>query len=447
MKSRPTTNRTTAAAFCLGLLALVPTTAQAIPAFAAQTGEECSACHIGFPQLTAYGREFKLEGYVAGGTFPTWKNFALMSQIGFTTQHDKIPGGLAPGFKSNDAWAAQQTSLFFGGALDASAGLGAFIQVTYDGIAKQWHWDNVDIRIARPGRVFGKSLFWGITFNNAPTVTDLWNSPPSWGYPYIPSGLANGPAAQQQIQALAQGVYGFGAYNALNLNSENMLYTEFDLYKALPNRMSYALGVGPATQVESVIPYARVALQHQWGSSSLEIGTYALMDRPYVAGTINGPTDQFLDVAADSQFQYITGKQAFSVQANFTHESQSWQASFPLGLASNRADTLNTATLTASELLFQKYGVTESFNTIYGSSDTALYGNANGKPNTDSWTTELDYYPFNNGGPKWLPWLNAKIFVENTLYPTFNGLARNYDGAGTNAQANDTFFTGIWLAF
>ncbi|OYV66903.1 MAG: hypothetical protein B7X09_02715, partial [Acidiphilium sp. 21-66-27] len=83
-----------------------PDAAYAIPAFAAQTGEPCSACHIGFPQLTPYGRDFKLEGYIAGGMFPTWKNFAAMSQIGWTQQHDKVPGGLQPGFKSNDAWAA-----------------------------------------------------------------------------------------------------------------------------------------------------------------------------------------------------------------------------------------------------------------------------------------------------------------------------------------------------
>src|ERR1700688_5229436 len=70
--------------------------AQAIPAFAAQTREPCSACHIGFPQLTPYGRLFKLEGYVAGGSTPGYQNFAAMLQAGFTYLHDKVPGGLAP---------------------------------------------------------------------------------------------------------------------------------------------------------------------------------------------------------------------------------------------------------------------------------------------------------------------------------------------------------------
>ncbi|MBI2779277.1 MAG: hypothetical protein HYX62_05795 [Gammaproteobacteria bacterium] len=39
-------------------------TAQAVPIFGRQTGMECSACHTIFPQLTPFGREFKLGGYV-----------------------------------------------------------------------------------------------------------------------------------------------------------------------------------------------------------------------------------------------------------------------------------------------------------------------------------------------------------------------------------------------
>ena len=39
--------------------------ASAVPAFAEQTGQQCAACHVGGfgPQLTKFGREFKLGGY------------------------------------------------------------------------------------------------------------------------------------------------------------------------------------------------------------------------------------------------------------------------------------------------------------------------------------------------------------------------------------------------
>src|SRR5580704_3701838 len=44
-----------------------PRPAQAIPAFARQTGQPCATCHTDFPQLTPYGRRFKLGGFTAAG--------------------------------------------------------------------------------------------------------------------------------------------------------------------------------------------------------------------------------------------------------------------------------------------------------------------------------------------------------------------------------------------
>jgi len=103
----------------------------------------------------------------------------------------------------------------------------------------------------------------------------------------------------------------------------------------------------------------------------------------------------------------------------------------PQGGTANKNDSLDTESLTGSYLWHQMFGVTEAYTNITGNADSGLYNsgtsNANGKPNTDSFTTELDYYPFNTDGPKFFPWVNAKFFVENTIYPTFNGLAHNYE--------------------
>ena len=38
--------------------------ASAVPSFARQTGMACAACHTVYPELTPFGREFKLNGYV-----------------------------------------------------------------------------------------------------------------------------------------------------------------------------------------------------------------------------------------------------------------------------------------------------------------------------------------------------------------------------------------------
>ncbi|WP_223827279.1 hypothetical protein [Undibacterium oligocarboniphilum] len=50
------------------LTAVLSQLANALPAFARQTGQNCVACHAGgqFPELTTYGRLFKLTGYTIG---------------------------------------------------------------------------------------------------------------------------------------------------------------------------------------------------------------------------------------------------------------------------------------------------------------------------------------------------------------------------------------------
>ncbi|TMH05153.1 MAG: hypothetical protein E6H79_09435, partial [Betaproteobacteria bacterium] len=37
--------------------------AHAVPSFARQTGLECMACHVSWPELTSVGRQFKLGAY------------------------------------------------------------------------------------------------------------------------------------------------------------------------------------------------------------------------------------------------------------------------------------------------------------------------------------------------------------------------------------------------
>ena len=55
--------------------------------------------------------------------------------------------------------------------------------------------------------------------------------------------------------------------------------------------------------------------------------------------------------------------------------------------------------------------------------------------------------PFNNGGPSFWPWLNAKVGLQYIAYTKFNGGATNYDGFGRSASANNTLFLYTWIAF
>ncbi|MFI4932297.1 MAG: hypothetical protein ACHP83_18790, partial [Burkholderiales bacterium] len=66
---RALTNAATAiGAIVLALVVLLPQQASAIPLFNRQTGQNCVACHAGgqFPELTPYGRLFKMTGYTIG---------------------------------------------------------------------------------------------------------------------------------------------------------------------------------------------------------------------------------------------------------------------------------------------------------------------------------------------------------------------------------------------
>src|SRR5512143_2240267 len=103
---------------------LAPKPASAIPSFARQTGQPCSTCHSAFPQLTPYGRRFKLEGYTAGGTrcgpaedlaerelqIP----IAGMSVPNFTHINKKLdPADTPKGFSTNDNTFVEESSIFY----------------------------------------------------------------------------------------------------------------------------------------------------------------------------------------------------------------------------------------------------------------------------------------------------------------------------------------------
>ncbi len=101
-----------------------------------------------------------------------------------------ITGALA---KDGDLLFPQQASLFYAGKIADE--LGAFIQMTYSGVGDSFGWDNTDIRYAHHlsfGGTNGNnhSMILGVTLNNNPTVQDVWNTTPAWGFPYSSSAVA-----------------------------------------------------------------------------------------------------------------------------------------------------------------------------------------------------------------------------------------------------------------
>jgi len=217
-----------------------PPTALAVPSYARQTGLACSGCHYTPPELNPAGRRFKLTGYVDRGddtkvvkTDDGKKKAALdllaslplsvMLETSFTSL--KTP---QPQTQNGNFEFPQDISLFLSGAWTSK--IGSFLQVTYDTKDDHFTSDNTDIRYANKTTAGGKELIYGIDLNNNPTVEDLWNSTPAWGYPWIASDDAPTPNAAAIINGpLAQDVAGFGGFFMYN----NHLY--FDAALTVPN--------------------------------------------------------------------------------------------------------------------------------------------------------------------------------------------------------------------
>lgn len=419
--------------------------AQALPSYARQTGQECAACHNGFPELTPYGRLFKLNGYTfTGGTLEV-PALAVMAVPNVTRTAKDQPGGAAPGFGPNDNLAFTG-SLFYGGKIIDH--LGAFAQLTFDQVPNQFHWDNLDLRYANTGAAFGRELLYGVSLNNNPTVNDVWNSTPAWGYPFIASQLAPGPAAGTLIEGgLAQQVLGFHPYLYWN----RLFYAEAGGYRTLGPWSLKALGIPPVgtSAIDGVAPSWRLAVEPSWGNNTWEIGAFGMTASLVPQRMTGAGTDRLTDIGFDTQYQWLGARDSFSVQARFINENQNLGASEALGLSANGHNHLRSYNIKGTYFYNQTVGFTAGYLKLQGTGDPLLFGevSAVNKPNTTGYIFELDYLPFNHGGPSFWPWLNVKFGLQFVHYNKFNGSGTNFDGAGRNASDNDTLFAFAWLAF
>jgi hypothetical protein len=427
------------------LLALGARPAQALPSYARQTGQQCAACHNGFPELTPYGRLFKLNGYTFTGGTSNIPPLAMMAIPNFTHLAQSVPGGLAPGFGANND-VAFTGSLFYGGKLFDH--LGAFVQATYDEVPNAIHWDNTDIRYANTGELSGKELVYGISLNNNPTVNDVWNSTPAWGYPYIASQLSQVHLTTTLIEGvLAQQVLGLNPY----IYWDRFFYAEAGGYRTLSPGQLTALGIPPpgTSSIDGIAPSWRFAIEPAWGNNTWEVGTFGLSAALFPQRMTGAGTDRFTDVGVDTQYEFLGARDSFSVQARYINEYQNRAASQALGLSTNSHDNLRSFIIKGTYYYKQTLGLTADYFNIQGSSDPLLFGavSADNKPNTSGWTIELDYIPFNYGGPSFWPWLNVKFGLQYVRYAKYNGSGTNYDGLGRNASANNTLFAFAWFAF
>jgi hypothetical protein len=459
--------------------------AEALPAFARQTGQTCSTCHTAFLQLTPFGRRFKLNGYISrgGGLYGTAGSenalipatdatpfpLAFMWQATFTHLNrgfdgppgsaysppndpsNPVTGGQAGGFNNTNNYfdGAQQLSVYYGGQIYGN--LGAFIQMSYsNSYTRVFGLDNSDVRYTGQFNVWGADVLWGLTANNRPTMQDVWNTTPVWSYPFLTSAFGPSPAAGTMIESFspAQAV-GAGAYVFVN----NTYYAELSAYGAVTPKVQTILGESPPSigvTIDGAAPYYRIAAEPVWGEHSLMIGTYGMLANVIPNRTFGFGTDKVFDAGFDSQYQWISDYHAVTLRANYIFERQTLDASYNLSFAANPTNYLRSLNLSAEYVYNHMYAFEVAYFQYTGSPDAITYSNNfNFSPNSNGWIFDVSYLPFSRGGPGFWPWLNTRVGVTYTLFTKFDGSVTNIDPANCpsycrSANNNNTLMLYAW---
>jgi len=437
-----------AAAAALAASAIAAPAAHAVPSFAVQTGQPCQACHVGGfgPQLTPYGRNFKLGGYTTRSTNSL--PFSAMAVASYLRTQKAQAAPPADGYKRNDNTAVDQVSVFVAGGLGSH--LGAFVQTTYDGIGETWSWDNLDLRAVTRLDLKGTDVLLGASLNNSPTTQDVWNTLPAWGYPYTGSALAPSPAAAPILAGgLAQNTLGLTAYAWI----DSKVLIEAGGYSSPDRNTLTRLGADPFSpgKIHGLAPYGRAAYQTSLANGTLEVGASAFRAEIYPARDPSaGTTDRYTDLGLDASYiKTLESGDVLTFNGRYLHETQNLAASCILDGAPDCGKVrLSDLRADASYYWRNKIGATVGvFDTFGPANDFAWAANRTLKPDSSGVMLQVDGTPFGGEGSPLGPRFNMRVGVQYTFYSTFDGAARNYDGAGAKASDNNTLRVFTWFAY
>ena len=469
------------------LTALLSQPAFALPIFARQTGQNCVACHAGgqFPELTPYGRLFKMTGYTIGErTIPLSVMGVISNSRAADTGKSDDPSA---DFQKNRQTVFATGSVFLGGKITDN--LGAFAQFTYDPYATQsddgqFHGhtsaDNIDLRYADRFIDAKRDLIFGVSVNNNPSVSDPWNTAPAWmQYVPVPSPTSSrfiDGAAPYPGYAAGGNIAGITAYGFWN----RTVYAELGGYGTSRGPLAFmhaGLADDSVTKLKGINPYWRLAWNHEWGPHSLMIGAAGMTARIYDdpldtsdASTIHHTRD----VSIDSQYQYLLDPHSVTAQISYmrshhgypdflAHQSSAFVDALGNPLADTNADDTTRVLRAKLTYVYQaRYGGSIGFFNLTGSTNTANQTSGY-SPDTLAITSDptalapsqrvggdLSGNPATRGATLeafWTPVQYIRIGAQYTAYTRYNGASDNYDGFGRNARDNNSLFLYLWAAY
>jgi len=407
------------------------------------------------PNLNPYGREFKLNGYVwdsgNNDTYIPPLSGMVMGSLTNTHADQNPPPG--PGLKPNNNVVFDQASLFYAGKIWGK--VGAFSQLTYDGVADTVFLDNTDVRFANKVDLFDQDVVYGISANNNPTVQDLWNTTPAWGFPFASSPVAPTPAAATMLDGGVGGV-GTGQVGGATMYAmvNRLLYLEAGAYGSFSK--GFMVGTGnynnwgnpPLNRIDGGAPYWRIALQKDWNGHYFELGHYGMIANIFPLGNKTGGTDNYTDLALDATYQYLANLDHIAeLRTTYIRENRELGASANLGSVLNRTNYVDTFKINGNYTFLQTYTVALGYNRTWARTDTTLDSETGlilpgGNTGSEYFTAELSYVPFGKTYTPLSSLMNLRLALQYIGYTQFDG----YQGQ-SQVGNNNTFFVSGWLAF
>ena len=426
------------------------------------------------PELTPFGRRFKIGGYTMQGGDWQGPPLAAMYMPSFTHTNSPQDSPPAPGLHTNDNLVSQQVSGFVAGRLYGN--LGSFIQVTGNPIAGTAALDASDVRYADTLKLFGQDTIWGIDANNTPTVEDPWNTTPAFGWPQnlVDYRARLRPAVDAYRERTGPDRRRRRRLSVLERHTLRRLHG-LQGPASRGSRRRSATATRRRTPSPTSRRIRRLAAEPHWGPHYLEVGTFGMYSQIAPGRMYGFGTDNYLDVGFDSQYQYDGDLYSVTVKLTDIMEWQKLNASTALGAASNLSNTLNSFKANASFVWDHTYSLGFGYFNIAGSHDCNMYGSGfnplctpanggeaggspgpfnfsfNNSPYGNGLILDLAYIPFSHGSPFPYNTWNARIGIQFTQYLHLYGGTNNFDGSylgGThNASGNNSVFAYAWLAF
>jgi len=403
------------------LLLLSSTAAQAIPAFARQTGSACADCHAGSygPILTPYGMRFKLNGYTDTDGHGT--KIPLAGQL---TETHTAPA------RGPSSTALTEADLYIAGRISDQFGGYAKVVSAYTGRNNTYNTtlSNLDLRfVAKELKLNGRDFTLGVSVNNSPGFDDPVD--------VLPAATSLGPATgsgptgtflgQSGPNNPANRVIGANVYGLYDSN----WYGEVGTYTSLPtstqDRLGYNISGDPGKISDT--GYFRFAYMKDMKRQFFSVGVVGLTTKRQLPRT--GPSDNLFDLGYDLSYQFI-GNRDNIVQLSYVNilEKRKYGSTpvGPTGLTALPRGVLHDETLSVTYTFKQAYSLQVAHLQSNGTRDAVRFGPF-GNPDTTANLITLFWTPFGRED-SFTSIANLKLSATWFRFTKFNGVTNNIFG-------------------